>query len=129
MLQFFLGSSGSPSDPPTAPTLDDAIALGHNLVGLYWTNGANQTSHEIHRSETAEFTPSGATLIDTLEGGSDTAYADSSAEAETTYYYQVVAVNDIGSAASNELSVETPAAPSASGSAGMSLLVRRRRRR
>lgn len=122
-------SGGGPvaSNPPTAPTLLSPVALAHNLVGLYWTNGANQTGHQIHRSTAALFTAGPATLVKTLVGGDDESYSDVRLTPETTYYYQVLATNSLGDAASNEVSVETPAAPIMA-AVNHNLLVRLRRR-
>jgi hypothetical protein len=98
---------------PSAPTLSTPTVSGPQVT-LTWTDVANETRYEVHRSTTSGFTPSDANRIATPTAGTTT-YQDMNVP-PGTYYYVVRACNVAGcSVPSNQVSAtvaETaPAAP------------------
>lgn len=92
--------SGGGNNPPDAPT--NLTAIGSNgLVALSWSASATATSYKIQRALS-----SGGTASTVATGITTTTYNDTAVTNGTTYYYQVVAVNQYGdSPLSNEASV------------------------
>ena len=87
---------------------------GIGQVSLGWTASTDNvgvTGYEVHRSTTAGFTPSGATLLTTVSG---VGYVDTTVTAGTTYRYRVIAKDAArnASAPSNEASA-TPTSDTA----------------
>jgi hypothetical protein len=75
--------------PSTPAGLTATAGIGQ--VWLGWTASTDNvgvTGYEVHRSTTAGFTPSGATLLTTVSG---VGYVDSAVTAGTTYRYRVIA--------------------------------------
>ena len=121
LLHQALGTGGTPPDAesPTAPTGATATANGDTTVDLTWeasTDNVGVIGYQVHRSTTAGFTPSEATLVTTATG---TSYSDTGLEGGT-YYYQIIAVDAAGNASepSGEVSagvigpdVEAPSVP------------------
>src|SRR5665647_317114 len=121
LLHQALGTGGTPPDAesPTAPTGVNATASGDATVDLTWeasTDNVGVIGYQVHRSTTAGFTPSEATLVTTATG---TSYSDTGLEGGT-YYYQIIAVDAAGNASepSGEVSagvigpdVEAPSVP------------------
>lgn len=101
--------------PPAAPTaLSAALSAQAPLtVGLTWTDNANnETGFTIQRATNAAFT-SGLTTFPV--GANVTAYTDTTALANRTYYFRVRATNVAGSSAwSNVVTIvtATPSTPS-----------------
>ncbi|MEX0888486.1 MAG: S8 family serine peptidase [Chloroflexota bacterium] len=105
-------SGEPPPDPvvPGAPNLTSATA-GNASVALAWASPASDggspvTNYEVWRGETS----GGETLLTTV--GNVTSYTDTTVTNGTTYFYQVAAVNAVGSGPrSNERSATPQAAP------------------
>lgn len=97
---------------PVAPlTLLPPTLVRSNGARLQWRRGGGATfgGYEVHRSTTAGFTPSAATLLATLGDGTASSWQDTTAAASTaattrTYYYKLVADGQ----ASNEVAATTP---------------------
>ena len=90
---------------PNAPGSLSATANSCSEVALSWTDNADNEDHFVVERKEAGGTYS---VIATLDPDT-TAYTDSSATAETTYYYRVKATNSIGdSSYSNEANVNVP---------------------
>lgn len=112
---------------PTAPAGLTATP-SPTQISLSWTASSGATTYNVYRGTTAggESTTALATAI------SATTYADSTATAGTTYYYEVKAVNAAGtSTASNEASaalIVTPAAALSLCFLGTNLFDRKKRR-
>ncbi len=92
------------SQPPTAPGSLTATRQSASAVGLSWsaaTDNVGVTEYRVHRSTTANFTPSAATQIATVTGA--TTYQNTGLAAGT-HYYRVVAADAAGNAgpASNQ---------------------------
>ncbi len=107
---------GLPSRPQAAHaaagdavTLDTPTLLHSSGAELHWSRFAGPSAfdrYEVHRSATAGFTPSAATLLATVRDIDTTGWVDTTAKAATAFSYKVV-VN--GTDASNELRVTLPA--------------------
>ncbi|MEP6468151.1 MAG: DNRLRE domain-containing protein [Chloroflexota bacterium] len=78
---------------------------------LHWSKyvGPTFTGYEVHRSATANFTPSAATRLTTIRADNATAYTDTTARAGGTFSYAVV----VNGSASNQRRVTLPAAGTA----------------
>ena len=89
---------------PDAPT--NLVAVGHDKsVQLYWNGGLNTASYTVKRSTTP-----GGPYTNVATGVAAPFYLDSGLTNGVTYYYIVVAVNNIGtSSPSNEASAKTVA--------------------
>ena len=87
-------ASAAPSggSAPAAPTNVVATA-GLGQVSLSWTGSTGATSYSVYRGTTSG--SEGATAYAT--GITTTSYADTNVGSGTTYYYEVVAVNSVGS--------------------------------
>lgn len=105
-----------PQDPPAAPTSLGATAVACDQVNLAWTDNAdNEDSFVIERSTDG----SNYSILASV-GANVTAYADTAAAGDTTYYYKVKATNTGGSSAYSNVANATtttcplnpPAAPS-----------------
>lgn len=94
-------------DPDVVPLATPTV-VHSNGAQLRWArySGASFDKYEVHRSTTAGFTPSAATLLSTIRAQEVTRYTDTTAKPNTTFRYKVVA----NSSPSNEISVTTPAA-------------------
>jgi len=101
---------------PAAPSGLTATALSATSVSLSWTdNSANETGFFIQRSTNASFT---ANVVSFTVGANVTTYTNTTASANTTYYYRVRAFNAVGNSTySNNASVTTPGLPPAAPSA------------
>jgi len=123
-----LGASGPappgmryPGDVSLTPSLTvtfsgDAVALYQptvlhsNGAELSWSqytgaSGAAFQRYQVHRSLTANFTPSAATLLTSISDVAVTSYRDTTAAPNGTFYYAVVA----NSSKSNEVKAKLPA--------------------
>ena len=98
------------NDPPEAPTGLTASSIEHNSLTLTWDDPQDDsiTGYQVLRGASED-------NLSTLEpdtGNASTAYTDSTAAAETTYFYAVTALSADGdSAQSSAISVTTPAEP------------------
>jgi len=105
-----VASTGSAATPPSAPTLNAAIA-GNGSVTLTWSapssnGGATVTDYAIYRA-----TSSGGETTPLATSGGALNYTDIAVTNNVTYFYKVAAINSAGTGTlSNELSA-TPAAP------------------
>jgi len=103
-----------PPEPeaPGAPVLTNATG-GLDSIDLAWSapasdGGSPITGYEIWRGASA----GGETLVDSV--GVQATYTDTAVDPGTTYWYQVAAINDVGSGPrSNELSATLVLPPSA----------------
>jgi YD repeat-containing protein len=116
-------------DPSSAPYLevgwssegvqvDPALSVHSDGAELRWQHypaGAipGFKRFEVHRSASAGFTPSAATLIATLTDSALQSYRDTTAKSSSTFWYEVVTVIDPGSGevsySSNEVKALLPA--------------------
>ncbi len=96
-----------------APPTNLAAAAGDGVVDLSWTASASDGGSAISGYEVWRGTASGGeSLLTSL--GVQTSYSDAAVTNGTTYYYEVKAVNDVGSSdPSNEASATPAAAPAA----------------
>ncbi|MGO8673484.1 MAG: malectin domain-containing carbohydrate-binding protein [Capsulimonadaceae bacterium] len=99
-----VGSSGAPS----APTLS-ASSGSTGQVNLSWSASSGATTYDLYRGTTSG--GEGSTPYAT--GITATSYTDTGLTAGETYYYEVAALNNSGSALSNQASAEAGAALSA----------------
>jgi len=92
-------------------TLNQPTTLHSNGAELSWSqytgslSGAAFQRYEVHRSATKNFAPSAATLLTTINDVSQTAFRDTTAAPNGTFYYEVVA----NSSGSNQVQVALPA--------------------
>ncbi|WP_331229649.1 PA14 domain-containing protein, partial [Georgenia wangjunii] len=94
----------APAAPAVPANLDGNITEAG--VALTWDATEGATSYDVYRSTDSEVSTEGAPLATVT----DAEYVDESAEAGTTYYYAIVAVNEAGaSAASEALEIVVPA--------------------
>jgi subtilisin len=106
-----VGGAPPPPTPPSAATLTSATG-GNGSVALVWSppasdGGSPVTNYEIWRGPTSG---SEVLLLTTVDAG--TTYTDASVTNGQTYFYQVAAVNSVGSGPrSNELSATPLASP------------------
>ncbi len=101
-------SSGTPP-PPTGLT---AIAASSSQINLSWLDSGPANGFLVYRSTNAT---SGFSEIGTTAAGVTT-YSDTGLTANTTYYYEVFAVNSVGdSGASNIASASTSTPPAPTG--------------
>jgi hypothetical protein len=98
--------TGTPLDPPAAPSSLSAVAISKTQIDLSWADNAdNETGFKIERSRRnngnfAEIAMVGQDVI---------SFSDTSVSKNTTYYYRVRAANSDGdSDYSNEANATTP---------------------
>ena len=105
-------------EAPTAPSNVQTSVTG-NTVTVTWgasTDNVAVTGYEVHRSDTADFTPSGATFITEVDG-STLSVVNGSVPAGTSYY-KIVALDAAGNTTASdpvEAVVADGEAPSAPG--------------
>ena len=95
--------SSDVAEPPTprlmplsaAPALE-AHALDSSRAQLSWTVVGGATSYIIYRAINISGDPPGLTSPAALSASTSTSYVDSNLSNARTYYYQVVATNDLG---------------------------------
>jgi YD repeat-containing protein len=93
----------------------EPATLHSNGADLAWTaytgpSGAPFDRYEVHRSASTTFTPSAATLLTTIRDRTITSYRDTTAAANRTFTYKIVANTSV----SNPWTVTLPAAGQAS---------------
>lgn len=105
---LFIRKQNAQGDPPAAPGNLQASAASASQIDLTWDdNAGDEFGFTVLRATDGVTFSAVATL-----GIDSTAYSDSGLDANTTYYYQVVAYNGAGdSAPSNTASATTPNAP------------------
>ncbi len=97
--------------PIPDPTLFQPDTLHSNGADLRWSrytgalSGNPFSSYEVHRSSTANFTPSASTLLMSTTDISKTSYRDTTARPGGTFYYKVLA----NSVPSQQVQVTLPA--------------------
>jgi len=93
-------------EPPTAVVLDTPVALTERAIALSWSrcNDYDFDRYRLYRSETPGVdTAADRELIADISNQSETTYGDYGLEENTTYFYAVYVVDDIGlMAISNE---------------------------
>jgi len=97
------GNGSRGANPPGAPTGLTATA-GNAVVNLSWTAGSTATGYYVKRSTTAGTEAQIASVT-------ATAYADTSVNNGTIYYYVVSAYNSYGTSANSNEASTTPSAP------------------
>src|SRR5260221_1143713 len=118
-LTITAGGNSGCAGVPTAPGSLSALNVSANQINLNWSpsaapSGCTVGSYSVYRSTTAGFTPSGSNQI--ASGITSTAYNDTTALCNTTYYYAVEALDSAGSSAgSTQASATTSACPITSG--------------
>jgi len=98
-----------PPPPPSAPSDLVATASNPSSVSLTWTDTANNESAYRVERRTAD-----KTIYERVTDmpANSTIFQDGSVQASSTYFYRIIARNDVGeSAPSNEAMVSTPALP------------------
>ncbi|MBS1659465.1 MAG: fibronectin type III domain-containing protein [Bacteroidetes bacterium] len=79
---------------PAAPTQIKATAQAYNKVQITWTdNSTTENGFEVYRATSS----AGPFVTIATTGANATSYTDSTAQAATTYYYKVQAINQYGS--------------------------------
>ncbi|WP_214107069.1 LamG-like jellyroll fold domain-containing protein [Acrocarpospora catenulata] len=104
-----VGSQPPADNPPSAPGTLTAVA-GPDTVDLTWgaaTDDRGAVTYQVHRSKTANFTPTPATRIATV----NTLTYSNSGMPQGQYYYRIVAIDNAGQAgpSSNEVAAMTSA--------------------
>ncbi|PUZ20302.1 Fibronectin type III domain-containing protein [Chitinophaga costaii] len=78
---------------PLAPINIKATAVSYNKINLTWTDTSNnETNFEIYRATSS----SGPYLTIARVGANVTSYSDSALTPQTTYFYRVDAINNVG---------------------------------
>jgi len=92
------GGSGGCTAVPTAPTNLTATAVSSSQINLSWTASTAPAgctiTYNVYSSMTAGFTPSSSNQI--ASGVTSTTYSDTGLAASTTYYFEVIAVDQFG---------------------------------
>jgi Fibronectin type III domain len=107
------GSSGAPpvGHVPAIPTAVTASVTSSTSISIMWTDVAAETGYRIERSKdgATEWTPVGTTTIGV------TSFGDTGLLQGATYFYRVVASNDVGESAPSDVASATtsvdPASP------------------
>jgi fibronectin type 3 domain-containing protein len=95
-----------PNGAPYAASELTATTTGAGQISLSWTAGEGATSYNLYRSANSGYESAIAPVVTGITG---TSYIDTGLNNGTTYYYQVVAVNDSGlSGFSPEVRATTP---------------------
>lgn len=101
---------------PAAPTTLDATVLNESRVDLTWLDVAtDELSYRLERATSSNFGTGLKTIVLPADA---TSFSDTTVAAETTYYYRLQAVNNVGSSAFSNTSIATtpvsviPVAPS-----------------
>ncbi|MGI0018774.1 MAG: fibronectin type III domain-containing protein [Nitrosotalea sp.] len=103
--------SASNTSTPSAPTDLSAKAMSHSKINLSWTAPVNNGNSAITGYKIERSTDGGSTwkTIASDTGSTATAYSSTGLAPNTTYTYQVSAINAIGtSSASSTASATTP---------------------
>lgn len=77
-------------DPPSS----FSATGGSDQASLSWTASTGATSYNIYRSTSSGFTPGTGNFVASASG---TSYTDTGLAGNTTYYYDIIAVNSTGS--------------------------------
>jgi fibronectin type 3 domain-containing protein len=101
-----VSQSQSQATAPAAPTLTGTASTG--AVSLSWTTPSNGGSPIIGYAVYRGTTPGGESLLTTV--GVTNSYNDTTVSNGTTYYYQVAAINSVGTGALSNENTETPSA-------------------
>ena len=97
--------------PPLVPSSLVATAVSPTQINLFWEAPASDGGSPIARYKIQFSTDGGAnfTNLHTTPDASTLTYLHTSLTAETTYHYQVVAINAVGIGASATVNASTPA--------------------
>jgi hypothetical protein len=91
---------------PAAPTDVKATALSSSIIQVEWTQVSNAQSYDIYRSPV-----NSGTYTAKIGSTTGTVYTDAGLSPSTTYYYKVVAVNDIGPSSQSSYDAATTHSP------------------
>jgi len=95
--------SGTPTNPPVAPSSLMATTVSSSEIDLAWVDNSNdETSFEVERS----LDGTNFSLLTTLAADT-TSYPDTGLSAATTYFYRVLASNGAGSSAFSNVASDT----------------------
>lgn len=82
-----------PGDAPNFPTNLSAIVVSYEQIDLNWTdNSNNEIGFQIYRSDN----PAGPFLPIAIVNANESNYEDTGLEAETTYFYRIMALGQYG---------------------------------
>jgi fibronectin type 3 domain-containing protein/uncharacterized membrane protein len=99
---FAITTGGAPPAPPGTPTGLVASGIDTSSIGLTWNPASGATSYKVQRS------PDGSTGWTQVGTSTTTTFTDTGLAAATTYYYRVLASNNVGdSSPSNVASART----------------------
>ncbi|HEX2310774.1 MAG TPA: fibronectin type III domain-containing protein [Vicinamibacterales bacterium] len=104
---FKLPGCGTTGSPPGSPSPLTAAATSAPRVDLNWTNASGETGYLVRRCTGSGCTPTPADTIASPPADATT-YIDTGVVFGTTYVYQVIATNSVGSTSSNTAEVTTP---------------------
>ena len=104
---FKLPGCGTSGSAPSSPSPLTATATSATSVMLNWFDASGETRYDVWRCTGSGCTPTQGSLI-VSPSANITTHTDSTVVAGTTYVYQVLATNTVGSTASNTAEVTTP---------------------
>jgi hypothetical protein len=91
---------------PAAPLNVTAAALSSSIIQVEWTQVSNAQTYDIYRSPV-----SSGTYTAKIGSTTGTVYTNTGLSPSTTYYYKVVAVNDIGPSSQSSYTTATTHSP------------------
>jgi hypothetical protein len=92
--------------PPEMPTAS-ATTVSRSRIDLVLGVGVRAISHTLHRSTTADFTPSSGNQVAAFEAVPTSPHSDTGLDFDTPYYYRLRATNEAGSTDSTETTATT----------------------
>lgn len=105
-LRYYENAQDIATDPPLPPSGLQATTISSARIDLSWADNAdNEAGYHILRKTTGAYS-----TVASLSANA-TSYSDTGLAPETTYFYQVQAINNVGGAFSNEASATTETAP------------------
>ena len=104
----------TPAAPPAAPTGLSATTVSHDSVTLEWDDPGDDsiTGYMVLRRNAQDKDAGVFATIESNTGSAKTSYTDSTVSAETSYVYQIIAINPAGtSPQSDQIEVTTGVQP------------------